>query len=67
MSKPKSLLSKADNFLSLIRRLLLNGITAIVLIIFTFSIIGGVVSMFGDDDVIDSKVEMEFDYLNANN
>lgn len=55
MSKPKSLLSKADNFLSLIRRLLLNGITAIVLIIFTFSIIGGVVSMFGDDDVIDSK------------
>ena len=55
MSKPKSLLSKADNFLSLIRRLLLNGITAIVLIIFTFSIIGGVVSMFGDDDVIDSN------------
>ena len=55
MSKPKSLLSKADNFLSLIRRLLLNGITAIVLIIFTFSIIGGVVSMFSDDDFIDSK------------
>ena len=55
MSKPKSLLSKADNFLSIIRRLLLNGITAIVLIIFTFSIIGGVASMFSDDDVIDTK------------
>ena len=55
MSKPKSLLSKADNFLSLIRKLLLNGITAIVLIIFTFSIIGGVLSMFSDDDVIDTK------------
>ena len=55
MSKPKSLMSKADNFLSLIRRLLLNGVTAIVLIIFTFSIIGGVASMFTDDDVIDAK------------
>ena len=55
MNKPKSIWSKADNFLSLIRKLLLNAVTAIVLIIITFSILGSIGSIFTDDDSIDSN------------
>ena len=55
MNKPKSIWSKADNFLSLIRKLLLNAVTAIVLIIITFSILGGIISSFTEDDSIDSN------------
>ena len=50
MKKPKSIWSKADNFLSLIRKLLLNAVTAIVLIIITFSILGGIISSFTEDE-----------------
>ena len=55
MKKPKSIWSKADNFLSLIRKLLLNAVTAIVLIIITFSILGGIISSFTEDESIDSN------------
>ena len=55
MNKPKSIWSKADNFLSLIRKLLLNAVTAIVLIIITFSILGSIGSIFTDDDSIDTN------------
>ena len=55
MNKPKSIWSKADNFLSLIRKLLLNAVTAIVLIIITFSILGGIISSFTEDESIDSN------------
>ena len=55
MNKPRSLWSKTDNFLSLIRKLLLNTITAIILVIITFSILGSIVSIFTDDEVLDSK------------
>ena len=55
MNKPKSIWSKADNFLSLIRKLLLNAVTAIVLIIITFSILGSILSSFTEDETIDSN------------
>ena len=55
MNKPRSLWSKTDNFLSLIRKLLLNTITAIILVIITFSILGSILSIFTDDEVLDSK------------
>ena len=55
MNKPKSIWSKTDNFLSLIRKLLLNAVTAIILIIITFSILGSIGSIFTDDDTIDSN------------
>ena len=55
MNKPKSIWSKADNFLSFLRKLLLNTVTVIVLIIITFSIFGSFISIFTDDEVIDSK------------
>ena len=55
MNKPRSLWSKTDNFLSLIRKILLNTITAIILVIITFSILGSIMSIFTDDEVLDSK------------
>ena len=55
MNKPQSLWAKADRFLSLIRKLLLNSVTAIILIIITFSIIGGVGSMFVKDEVVNAE------------
>ena len=59
MKKPKSIWSKADNFLSLIRKLLLNAVTAIVLIIITFSILGGIISSFTEDESIDSNGKLQ--------
>jgi len=55
MEKPQSLWSKADNFLSLTRKVLVNTFTAIVLIVITFSILGGIGSMFTQDEVIDTQ------------
>ena len=42
MSKVQSVWSKADKFLSLSRKLIVNTFTAIVLIVITFTIIGGI-------------------------
>ena len=55
MEKPQSLWSKADKFLSLTRKVLVNTFTAIVLIVITFSILGGIGSMFTQDEVIDTQ------------
>ena len=55
MSKAQSLWSKADNFLSLSRKILVNLITAIVLIVLTFSIIGGIGSIFTQEESISTK------------
>tara|TARA_B100001778_G_scaffold69221_1_gene54767 strand:+ start:167 stop:2005 length:1839 start_codon:yes stop_codon:yes gene_type:complete len=55
MSKAQSLWSKADNFLSLSRKILVNLITAIVLIVLTFSIIGGISSIFTQEESISTK------------
>ena len=55
MEKPQSLWSKADKFLSLTRKVLVNTFTAVVLIVITFSILGGIGSMFTQDEVIDTQ------------
>ena len=44
----KSIWKQADDFLSMTRKILVNGITALILIVITFSFIGGIVGSFGD-------------------
>ena len=55
MSKPQSLWSKADRFLTLSRKIVLNTFTALLLIIITFSILGGIGSMFSSEEGIDKQ------------
>ena len=55
MSKIKSIWSQADKFLTLARKILVNTVTAIVLIVFTFAILGGVGSMFAPEKEIDTE------------
>ena len=44
----KSIWKQADEFLAMTRKILVNGITALILIVITFSFIGGIVGSFGD-------------------
>jgi protease-4 len=55
MSEKKSIWGKADSFLSLTRKIIVNGATALVLVILTFSILGGVGSAFSGSDKVESK------------
>ena len=55
MNKPQSLWSKADKFLTLTRKILVNTFTAVVLVVITFSILGGVGSLFTQDEEIDTQ------------
>ncbi len=55
MSKIKSIWSQADKFLTLARKILVNTVTAIVLIVITFSILSGVGSMFSPEEEIDTE------------
>ena len=55
MDKPQSLWSKADKFLTLTRKILVNTFTAIILVVITFSILGGVGSLFTQDDEINTE------------
>ena len=55
MSKIKSIWSQADKFLTLARKILVNTVTAIVLIVFTFAILGGVGSLFSPEEEIDTE------------
>ena len=55
MNKAQSLWSKADKFLTLTRKILLNTFTAIVLVVITFSILGGVGSFFAEEDKINTE------------
>ena len=54
MSKIQSIWSKADNFLSLSRKLIVNTLTAIVLVVITFTIIGGIGSFFTSEEKIET-------------
>ena len=47
MTEKKSIWGKADSFLTSTRKLIVNGATALVLVIITFSLLGGIGSMFG--------------------
>ena len=53
MSKAKSIWSKADTFLSLTRKILLNSFTVVVLLLLTVSMFGILGSFFEADDEID--------------
>ena len=55
MSEKKSIWGKADSFLSSARKIIVNGATALILIVFTFSILGGVGSAFSGSDEVESK------------
>ena len=55
MSEKKSIWGKADSFLSLTRKIIVNGATALVLVVLTFSILGGVGSVFSGSDEVEVK------------
>ena len=55
MSEKKSIWGKADSFLSRARKIIVNGATALVLVVLTFSILGGVGSAFSGSDKVESK------------
>ena len=55
MSDKKSIWATADNFLTKTRKIIINSVTALVLIVITFSILGGVSSMFSGSDEIDTE------------
>ena len=55
MSKAKSIWSKADKCLSVTRKIIVNAFTAIILVVITFSILGGVGAMFTPEEEIDTN------------
>ena len=55
MTEKKSIWGKADSFLTSTRKIIVNGATALVLVVITFSLLGGIGSMFGGSDEIDTK------------
>jgi protease-4 len=55
MSDKKSIWATADNFLTKTRKIIINSVTALLLIVITFSILGGVGSMFTGSDEIDTE------------
>ncbi|MDA7747620.1 signal peptide peptidase SppA [Gammaproteobacteria bacterium] len=55
MNEKKSIWGKADSFLSLTRKIIVNGATALVLVVLTFSLLGGVGSAFSGSDKVESK------------
>ena len=55
MSKAQSLWSKADKFLSLSRKIIINSVTAVVLVVVTFSIIGGISSVFSKEEGVSAQ------------
>ena len=55
MSDKQSIWSKADNFLTKTRKIIVNSLTALVLIFITFAILGGVGSLFDSPEEVDTK------------
>jgi len=55
MSEKQSIWSKADSFLTTTRKIIVNSLTALVLVIITFSVLAGIGSMFGGSEEIDTK------------
>jgi protease-4 len=55
MSNKQSIWSKADSFLTTTRKIIVNSLTALVLVIITFSLLAGIGSMFGGSEEIDTK------------
>jgi len=55
MSGKQSIWSKADSFLSTTRKIILNSLTALILVIVTFLLLGGIGSMFSSPEEIDTE------------
>ena len=55
MSKVQSVWSKADKFLTLSRKIIINLFTVVVLIVITFSLIGGIGSFFSEEESISTE------------
>ena len=55
MSDKQSIWSKADSFLTKTRKIIVNSLTALVLIFITFFILGGVGSLFNSSEEVDAK------------
>ena len=55
MSEKQSIWSKADSFLTTTRKIILNSLTALILVVITFSLLGGIGSMFSSPEKIDTE------------
>ena len=55
MSDNQSIWSKADSFLTKTRKIIVNSLTALVLVLITISILGGVGSLFDKPEKVDTK------------
>lgn len=55
MSDNQSIWSKADSFLTKTRKIIVNSLTALVLVLITISIVGGVGSLFDKPEKVDTK------------
>ena len=55
MSEKQSIWSKADSFLTTTRKIILNSLTALILVVITFSLLGGIGSMFSSPEEIDTE------------
>ena len=55
MSEKQSIWSKADSFLTTTRKIIVNSLTALILVIITFSLLAGIGSMFSGSEEIDTK------------
>ena len=55
MSEKQSIWAKADSFLTTTRKIIVNSLTALILVIVTFSFLGGIGSMFSSPEEVDTK------------
>jgi protease-4 len=55
MSEKQSIWSKADSFLTTTRKIILNSLTALILVVITFSLLGGIGSMLSSPEEIDTE------------
>ena len=55
MSEKQSIWAKADSFLTTTRKIIVNSLTALVLVLVTFSLLGGLGSIFSSPEEIDTK------------
>ena len=55
MSEKQSIWAKADSFLTTTRKIIVNSLTALILVIVTFSLLGGIGSMLSSPEEVDTK------------
>lgn len=55
MSEKKSIWAKADSFLTTTRKIIVNSLTALILVIVTFLLLGGIGSIFSSTEEVDTK------------